>query len=131
LDESLSSELDGSTSSENEIIVSDLRDFEDVFDFCFDDFQYDGSKKEEDVDSEDDDGQERNCDWDGYEENDDISEKQRQDLFKVSLHWAVVRNVSRSSVDKLLSVLRFEQHFSFLTKSSKNLLETVRLVPFK
>jgi hypothetical protein len=122
LDESLSSELDGSTSSENEIIVSDLRDFEDVFDFCFDDFQYDGSKKEEDVDSEDDDGQERNCDWDGYEENDDISEKQRQDLFKVSLHWAVVRNVSRSSVDKLLSVLRSEQHFSFLTKSSKNLL---------
>jgi hypothetical protein len=109
-----------STSSENEIIVSDLRDFEDVFDFCFDDFQYDGS--DVDVDSEDDDGQEINCDWDGYEENDDNSEKQRQDLFKVSLHWAVVRNVSRSSVDKLLSVLRSEQHFSFLTKSSKNLL---------
>lgn len=56
----MSSELDGSTSSENEIIVSDLSDFEDVFDFCFDDFQYDGS--DVDVDSEDDDGQDRNCD---------------------------------------------------------------------
>ena len=77
----------------------------------------------------DDDGQYKDFDWDCYEGNDDLSEKERQPQFKGRLsHWAVVTNVSRSSVDKLLLVLRTEQHFSFLPKSYKSLLGTPRKV---
>jgi hypothetical protein len=81
LDDSLSPELDGSSSSENDTIASDLSDFEDLFDFSLDDFQLDES--DVDVDSVDGDGQDRNWDWDYYEENDEISEKQRQVLFLI------------------------------------------------
>lgn len=114
-DESLSCELDGSSSTDDDNIVSDLSHFEDEFDFGYEGFQNDAS--DFDGDSVDDDGQDKDFDWDYYEGNDHLREKERQELFKGRFsHWTVVTNVLRSSVDKLWSVLRTEQYFSFLPR---------------
>lgn len=129
-DESLSLELGARTSTDEESIDdSDLSDTSDAFDF-----DYEGSNCDAtdfDVESVSDDGQEKDpFYWDYFEGNDNLWEnKERQELFRSRLsHWVVETNVPRSSVDKLLAVLRTEKVFSFLSKSYKTLLKTKRKV---
>ncbi len=126
-DENLSLELGARTSTDEESIGdSDLSDISDAFELPID---YEGSNcdaSDFDVESVSDNGQ----DWDYFEGNDNLWEnKERQELFRSRLSQrAVETNVPRSSVDKLLSVLRTEKDFSFLPKSYKTLLKTKRKV---
>ena len=72
------------------------------------------------------------------DENDDdfymeqLSVEERQNLFKSSLtEWVLDCNVTKTSVNKLLKVLRSQEEFSFLPSSYKTLIKTPRSVNLK